>query len=387
MSLRNPLIRVVAGAGLGLLALAGMARADEVTIGFTGPLSGGAALYGKNTLTGLEMAVEEVNAAGGFDVGGTTYTFNLVALDDKYSPSEAAINAKRLTSQHGAPVIFVPHSGGTFALQAFNEQDGFLIASYTSVPSVTERGNSLTFRIPPSFMGYVQPFAKLEMEKFGARLAIANADHDYGKAWAKVFEPAWTENGGEIVAENPMSYIKDTDFYSGVARVLADAPDVMFIGGASEPTALVVRQARELGYQGGFAIMDQAKMDEMARVLGGLDLLNGSIGVMPLVYDTRPGTEPFIAKFRAQFDRDPTTENSYHYSAVNALAKAMSLAGTVADAKAIFASLGEAYASLPAEKNPSRITGVNPDGGGNAKVVVAYVEDGKIVPVPLDDFK
>src|SRR3954462_2559169 len=83
------------------LTLAGGASAQEtVNIGYTGPLSGGAALYGKNTLVGLEMAAKEINDAGGFDVGGKKYKFNIVALDDKYSPSEAAVNAKRLKAQN-----------------------------------------------------------------------------------------------------------------------------------------------------------------------------------------------------------------------------------------------------------------------------------------------
>src|ERR1700712_4861256 len=116
-------------------ALAGPALAQEkVSIGFTGPLSGGAALYGKNTLTGIEMAVREINDAGGIEAGGKKYTFEVVPLDDKYSPSEAAVNAKRLRAQNKAPVVFTPHSGGAFAIQAFNEQDGFILGGYTSVP-------------------------------------------------------------------------------------------------------------------------------------------------------------------------------------------------------------------------------------------------------------
>ena len=67
---------------------------DTVKIGFTGPLSGGAALYGKNVVNGMEMAIKEVNAAG-LEVGGKKYKFELVALDDKYSPADAAINARR----------------------------------------------------------------------------------------------------------------------------------------------------------------------------------------------------------------------------------------------------------------------------------------------------
>ncbi|MBV9079429.1 MAG: ABC transporter substrate-binding protein, partial [Methylobacteriaceae bacterium] len=297
---------VLAGTAVAALMAASGAYAQEaVTIGWTGPLSGGAALYGKNTLSGLELAAKEINDAGGFEVAGKKYTVNIVGLDDKYSPSEAAVNAKRLRAQNKAAVVFCPHSGGGFAIQAFNEQDGFMLAAYTSVPQITERGNKLTLRIPPSFAGYVEPFIRVEMQGFGKKLGMAGADHDYAKAWAGLITPAWKAAGGTVVAENPMSYNKDSDFYSGVSRVVAGSPDVMFIGGASEPTALVAKQARELGFQGGFIVMDQAKLDEMARTLGGdMKLLEGAIGTLPLVDDKRPGAQEFVAKYKKAYNRD-----------------------------------------------------------------------------------
>lgn len=375
---------VLLGAAAVAAALATPAAAQEtVTIGFTGPLSGGAALYGKNTLSGLEMAANEINQAGGIEVAGKKYTINIVALDDKYSPGEAAVNAKRLKAQHKTPMIFTPHSGGAFALQAFNEQDGFILGAYTSVPNITERGNKLTMRIPPSFAGYVEPFVKVEMAAFGKKVGLAAADHDYAKAWAALFAPAWKKAGGEVVVENPMSYNKDTDFYSGVSKVLAAKPDVMFVGGASEPTALVIKQARELGFQGGFAVIDQAKLDEIAKVLGDFSMVEGAIGVMPLVYDTRPGAEAFVAKYRKLYNRDPGSEMSYHYSTMNALAEAMKAAGTVTDQTAIFAKFNESFAKLPAERNPARISGIDANGGSNAQIVMAFVKGGKIVPVDM----
>lgn len=378
---------LLAGAALaGTLLTGGIpasntARADSVTIGYSGPLSGGAALYGKNTLVGLEIVADEINKAGGFTVAGKTHTVKIVALDDKYSPSEAAVNAKRLRAQYAAPVIFTPHSGGAFALQAFNEQDNFILAAYTSVPSITERGNKLTLRIPPSFTGFVDPYVKAQIPRFGTKLGVAPADHDYAKAWTQIFVPAWEAAGGTVVASNPMSYNKDTDFYSGVSRVLAAGPEVMFVGGASEPTALLIRQARELGFEGGFAIMDQAKLDEIARILDGFELLEGAVGVMPLVYDTRPGTEEFVAKFRATQKRDPGSEASYNYSALHAILRAMELAGTVSDPVAIHARLNEAYATLPRESNPARVLGVDDKGGTIVDLVVARVEKGKVVPL------
>lgn len=206
---RRDILAGTAAAALLATTRGAFAQQETITIGWTGPLSGGAALYGKNTLSGLEMSAKEINDAGGVQVGGKSYKLSVVALDDKYSPSEAAVNAKRLRAQYKAPVIFCPHSGGNFAMQAFNEQDGFLIGAYTSVPQMTERGNKLTFRIPPSFAGYIDPFIKSTMGSFGKKLGMAGADHDYAKAWAALMKPAWTKAGGTVVAENPMSYNKD----------------------------------------------------------------------------------------------------------------------------------------------------------------------------------
>lgn len=378
--------RVLRAAALAtaLAGLGGTALAQEVVkIGFSGPLSGGAALYGKNVLSGMEMAIAEINADG-LEVGGKKVKLELVALDDKYNPSESAINTQRLVQEHKTPAVLIPHSGGSFAVQTTNERLGVLLLSYTSVPTITARGNQLTLRIPPEFTGYVDPFTRYAMGKYGKNVAIANADHDYAKAWTAAFKPAWEKAGGKVVAENPMSYNRSTDFYSGVSRVLAAKPDVMFIGGASEPTGLVVKQARELGFKGGFVIIDQAKMDEIAKVTGGYGPLEGSIGVLPLIEDTRPHARDFVERFRKlNPGRDPSSEVSLNYTAVHATAQAMRLAGTVSDAKAIRAKLNEAFKALPDKYNPNDIEGVDEKGGSIANTYVGVVEGGKVRQVTL----
>ena len=368
--------------------LAAPAFAQEVVkIGYSGPLSGGAALYGKNVLDGMQLAVDEINAAG-LDVGGKKYKLEIVALDDKYNPSETAINAQRLVQQHRTPAVLVPHSGGSFALQTNNEQQKYLLLSYTSVPQVTARGNKLTLRIPPEFTSYIEPFVKYAMSKYGRNMAIANADHDYAKAWTAAIKPAWEAAGGRIVAENPMSYNTSADFYSGVSRVMTSKPDVMFIGGASEPTALVAKQARELGFKGGFVIIDQAKMDEMAKVMGGYQGLEGSIGVLPVIEDASTDTRAFVQRFQKAYPgRTPSSEVSLNYTAVHATAVAMKLAGTVGDAVAIRANLDKAMKQLPPAYNPHGIDGVDARGGTVGDTRVATVEGGKVRERALREFK
>ncbi|MEC3768621.1 MULTISPECIES: ABC transporter substrate-binding protein [Cupriavidus] len=384
-NLMRRIIPLAATAVAAMLA-SGAALAQEVVkIGYTGPLSGGAALYGKNVLSGVQMAVDEINASG-LEVKGKKVKLEVVALDDKYSPAEAAINGRRLVQQHKTPAVFVPHSGGIFALQAFNEQEKFLVMAYSSVPRITDAGNKLTIRIPPAYTGYIEPFIKAQMKRYGKNVALAPADHDYAKAWVQAFLPAWEAAGGKVVANNPMSYTKATDFYSGVSRAISEKPDVMFVGGPSEPTALVVKQARELGFKGGFIVMDQAKMDEMARVTNGLGMLEGSIGVLPLVNDSRPATQAFNARYKKLHDgRDATTEMSLNYTMVYALAGAMKLAGTTSDAAAIRAKMPDAVKGLAKEVNPNEVDGIDAKGGSMADTVVGWVQNGKISQVRLSE--
>ncbi|MET0519391.1 MAG: ABC transporter substrate-binding protein [Burkholderiaceae bacterium] len=367
------------------LLLAGTAaQAQEVVkIGYSGPLSGGAALYGKNVLDGMKMAADEINAAG-LEVGGRKYRLEIVALDDKYNPSETAINFQRLVQEHKTPAVLVPHSGGSFAVQTTNEQMKVLLLSYTSVPAITARGNKLTLRIPPEFTSYIQPFIRHAMGKYGKNVAIADADHDYAKAWNAAFKPAWEAAGGKIVADNPMSYNRSTDFYTGVSKVLAAKPEVMFIGGASEPTGLVVKQARELGFKGGFIIIDQAKMDEMAKVIGGYGMLEGSIGVLPLVEDSTPPARAFVERFRKLYPgRDPSSEVSLNYIAVHATVLAMKLAATTSDSMAIRNQLDKAMKTLPSTVNVNSLDGVDDKGGALADTRVAVIENGKVKEIKL----
>lgn len=375
---------------LGAALVAGSATAvaqDVVKIGYSGPMSGGAALYGKNVLDGMQLAAAEINAAG-FEVGGRKYKLEIVALDDKYNPSETAINAQRLVQEHKAPMILVPHSGGTYALQTTNEQLKLLVVSYTSVPQVIARGNKLTLRIPPDFSAYAQAFVKYAMAKYGKNLAIASADHDYAKAWAAAIKPLWEAAGGKIVAENPLSYIKATDFYSGVSRALAGKPDVLFVGGPSEPTALVVKQARELGFKGGFIFLDQARVDEMAKVLGGYGAMEGSIGVLPFTDVGTPAANSFAQRYqKAHPNSIPTWESSLNYTAVQLVAQAMKSAGSVSDAAAIRAALDRAAKQLPDAANPIEINGVDDRGASSMGLYMAVIEGGKVLPRTAADFK
>ncbi|MHA6252217.1 ABC transporter substrate-binding protein [Oceanobacillus sp. CAU 1775] len=357
-----------------------------VTIGYSGPLSGPAAFYGEDTLTGLEMAVNEINEAGGFEVNGQNYELNLVSLDDQYLPNEAAANAKRLVQEDDAKIIFNPHSGGIYAMQVFNEVDDFLIGAYTSEPGVLEQGNSLTWRIPPGYDIYIEPFTKYQMDTFGNKIALLAPNSQYGVDWVDLLQPEWEQAGGEVVFEEYIDFTADTDYYTIVTNALQGDPDVLFIGGASQPTALVAKQARDLGFEGGFLIMDQAKIEQMAAVFEGeLSLLEGSIGTLPLMSAEFPGTERFLTNYQETYDKVPVAESGLHYAALYIYVEAMKIAGTVDDTAAIRAALDEASTTFPEENRVYEFMGVDENGANLTYLMMGIVENGEVVEITLED--
>ncbi|MFC7321745.1 ABC transporter substrate-binding protein [Halobacillus campisalis] len=360
---------------------------EVVNIGFSGPLSGAAAYYGERSLNGMKLAAEEINDGGGFDVNGQTYKFNLVPLDDKYLPNETASNAKRLVQENQTPIIYAPHSGGINAMQVFNEEDNFLIGAYTSEPAVTEAGNSLTVRIPPRYDVYVEPFTEYSMERFGEKLAALPTASQYGKDWAEELLPHWEEAGGEVVYDSSIDFSKETDFFTIVTNALENDPDVLFIGGPSEPTAKLAKQARELGFEGGFIVMDQAKLDEMRKVAeeDSYELFEGSVGVTPLVDSGYPGTDEFVEKYRNEYDEDPGSEAGFHYVSLYIFMEAMKEAGTVDDPEAIRSSMQAGLEQLPEDKQVYTIPEIGEDGGFRTETRIVAIEDGEVIAIEVDE--
>ena len=358
---------------------------DTVTIGFTGPLSGGAALYGRNVLDGLEMAIADINEAGGIPVAGKQVKVEVVPLDDRYFPNESATNAKRLVHQHRAPIVFCPHSGGILAIQGFNASTPpFIVGAYSSEPQILESGNPLTVMIPPKYVIYFDAFAETMIERHGKRLGRIPGAHAYAKEWTKGFTAVWESKGGTALTNNEIDYNTTTDFSSVASKALSEKPDVLFVGGPSQATALVIKAAREQGFKGGFVVMDQAKFEEMNKLVP-MEMLENSVGVMPMIHHPDFRAARFVEKYRQKkgSDRDPPREVSLTYGAMRILARAMELAGTTTDAKAIHARADEAAATLPDDFKPSELLGVDEKGHLKQVTVAAHVVGGKFLPLRL----
>ncbi len=322
--------------------------AEAVKLGFTGPLSGGSAKYGKNSEAGIVMAMEDINAKGGITVGGKNYKIELISLDDRYKPDLAVQNARRLVSLDKVPAVFCPHSGGILAMMNFNEKEGFIIMGYTTHPKIVEQGNKLVIRIPADIRAYAAAFIDRAKERGVKKVAAIPGVHEYAKIWLDIFKEEWAKRGGALTDVSPADYMKETDFYTHLTKVIAGKPDAILLVGASEPAALIVKQARELGFKGRFILADQAKMEEMVKIVS-MDKLEGTIGLTPL-YDRPIKDAPIFTKaYQKRFGEGEacTTETAQHYESLGLLVYAMEIAGSVSDVQKIRAAMPKVF---PLEK-------------------------------------
>ncbi len=318
------------------------ASADEVVIGFTGPLSGPGAGYGRDNLNGLKMAADDINKAGGITVAGKKHTLKIVALDDRIDPTAAVNNARRLRAQYGARVIYNPVFNTIAPLMHINQQKGsrFLLMAYSSTPKIDQIPNELTLSIPPPFTAYVNAFSDIAWKKGWRKGAMVVTLGGYGDEWREAFKKHWLKLGGTISADNPANYYTQTDFSAQLSAALATHPQFLLIGGPSEPTGLVIEQAHNLGFKGGFILVDQAKMDYITDVIfkGDVSKMGNVIGIASVMESPAPAVAGFNGVYVKQFGVHNTFEDMMNYSSLYLVARAMEKAGTVDDPAAIKAA-------------------------------------------------
>ena len=199
-----------------------------VVIGFTGPLSGPAAEYGQDCYTGIDLAIQEIDAAGGITVKGQKAVFKLEKLDDRIDPTQAVNNARRLRDRYKSPAVFNPVFNTLAALTQVNQEKGneFLIMAYTSTPKVVQMKNKLLAAIPPPFTVYVQSFGNMAWEQGWRKAAMVATLGAYGEEWRHAFKAYWEKKGGTVTTDKPANYYTETDFSAPLTAALATKPDL-----------------------------------------------------------------------------------------------------------------------------------------------------------------
>lgn len=234
---------VVAGIGHGILQGVTGPSEEPIRIGYIGPLTGEAASVGEPGLGGAELAVKEINGAGG--VLGRSLT--LIAEDDKCS-AEGVNAIKKLVEVDRVLAITGPDcsaSGGP-ALPVAQEAGVPVVVRWASAPHLTKIGDYI-FRVYPSdaFQGeFVAEFIFNTLKQ--KRAAVVYVKNDWGQGIKEVFINRFRELGGDIAYEDGVSQ-ESRDLRTQLAKVKEAKVDVFFFPVYMANGVAGLKQAKELG--------------------------------------------------------------------------------------------------------------------------------------------
>ncbi len=367
MPTRRHFLATAAALTAAVIAGAAAEAGETIKIGFNVPLTGFAAADGASARNGAELAVEQINAAGG--VGGKM--LELVIYDDQASPKEAVPIATRLIEQDGVKMgISGSYSGPTRAAAGVFQGAGIpYISAYAVHPDITRAGDYV-FRT--SFVGEVQgrAGAKLIGEMLGKkRVAMITLKNDFGKSLAAGFREAAGRFGIEVVSEYEYS-IKDRQFGPIVAKVKADVPEAIYASGYFFTAGPLVSQLRVAGITApviGQEGYDGQKFIEIAGAAA-----EGVLITTSLDRDAEGGeARAFIEAFEQKAGYPADMVSASTHTAVKVMAAA--LAGAGADDPA---AIRDAIAKAEVEASTGRIS-FNGLGEVRKDVQVQVVRDGR----------
>lgn len=331
----------------------GMVMAEEKTldIGVTDALTGGAAVYGLPQSNAVQMAVEEINAAGGVKVGEDTYMLNVIAYDDKANPTEATNAVRKLIDRDGVKFILgFCCSGATGAVASFiANEDAVMLVGNAAERSITtkEIANLTRTRPPADYTGAAA--GTFVAQKGHKKVAVLGAlDVGFYASYVDAFEAELKKAGGEIVTRESFG-LKDRDMSPQLTKIRELQPDAILVVGYVEPAAFIYRQAVELGIDVPRYGFTSGSEEQFLRVATS-EQMEGVWDLRPTELTLLSASEngvAYHANYTEKFGIAPSPSSPYAYDQTYALKHALEAAGTVEDTAAVAVALREM--PIPAE--------------------------------------
>lgn len=271
-------------------------ESDVIKIGVYEPLTGDNAAGGQMTLEGMKLANEAFPEVLGKKV-------ELVIVDNKSEKPEAANAVSKLIDSDKVSVILGSYSSGLSISggQVAKDKQVPAIGCSPTNPLVT-LNNDYYFRVCfiDPFQGTVMANYALDELKVTKAAIIKENGGDYSVGLSKFFKDAFVAGGGEIVAE--IDYQKmDNDFTAQLGSIKSTNPEVIFAPGDFAPSALLIKQAREMGIEAPFLGGDTWEVEEFLSIGG--EAVEGATYSSHFTAE-KPATEmtqKFMDSFKAAF--------------------------------------------------------------------------------------
>ena len=303
-----------------------------VRIGSASPLTGPQAHIGIDIRNGVQLAIEDANAAG-IEIGGRKVKFELVAEDDEANPTKATTVAQKLVDSKVAGVVGHFNSGASIPASKIYSDAGIPQISPSSTnPKYTQQGFKTTFRVVAHDDQQGPTLGRFALSKLNAKtVAVIDDSTAYGQGLADAFERTIKEGGSKVVAREHTTD-KDTDFKAILTKIKGRKPDLVMFGGIDPQAGPMVKQMSELGIKAKFMGGDGMQTPNFIKLAGPPS--EGVMASIPgLPKEKMPGGEQFLQKYKAKFNQDVELFAPMGYDAVMVFIDAMKRAGSTEPAK------------------------------------------------------
>lgn len=342
--LNRGLRAVCAATALAFASLGAQAADKTMNVGLSDALSGGGAVYGLPQQRAIDLAVDEINAAGGIAVGGDTYRIKTIAYDDKADPTEATNVVRKLIDRDNVKVLlgFCCSASGGAVASFIGREDVLMLVGTAGARDITAAGNPNVFRTRPPG-DYTGAAAGRYLYDKGVRNlgVLAVRDVALFTQYREELIKAFTEAGGKVIAVETFGG-QDRDMTSQLTKLRALKPDAVFISGYVEQAAFAYRQSKELGMKMpryGFSGGSEAQFLKVAtndQMEGVTDLLAVEFSVQALGSEN---ARRFAEAYKAKYKEEPTPNTAYAYDQVYVLRDAIKKAQTTSDVKKLIAAV------------------------------------------------
>lgn len=350
------------------------ATTDPIYIGVSGPLTGQNARYGAQWKKGFDLALEEINGAGGVNGRKLEYIFE----DSQSDPKQSVVVAQKFVAD---PRIIVElgdfSSGASMAATQIYQRAGLVQFGFTnSHPDFTQAGGDYTWSNSVTQKQASPALADYTVDTLGLKkLAVFYLNTDWGKTTYDLFAERVKELGSEIVAAE--AYLaEEKDFRSALTRAREANPDGIVLISYQADGALIAQQLQEAGLDLPTVGASSLQSPDFLK-LGGPAAEGVFIRGQFLPDDPRPQVKNVVDKYRARYNEEPDFFAIHAYDTIHLIAKAIEIGGPTREG---------VHAALPQLKDvPSVIYGnvvFDPATRRvlNPQFVNLQVKDGKFVP-------
>lgn len=299
---------------------------EAFVIGGLGPLTGGAASYGLSVKQGAEIAINEINAAGGVTVGDTTYDLILNFLDDEASEETAVTAYNSLLDQGINALLGCVTSGACMAVTDLTAEDGILqITPSGSATPITENDNVFRLCFTDPLQGVTMAQYVIDHGYESVAVLYNNAD-EYSTGVYEAFKEKLNELDPALLVAEEAFTTETVDFSTQLTTIKNTGAKVIFVPAYYEAAAYITKQAKDAGIEADFIGSDG--WDGVLAQVTDPAVVEGAVFLSPFLA-TDPAVADFVKAYETAYKATPDQFAADGYDTVYVIKNAMEQAGSI----------------------------------------------------------